>query len=139
MDLERLRQYLNAWNEHDTDGMLTFFADDGIYEDVALGKVNKGKDEIRTFVAEAYEAFPDFHIEDQGSVVFSDGRYVSEWVMSGTHDGDLPMLPATHKSFSIRGVSVGETAGDLITRNSDYWNMAEFLVQIGILPPMPTA
>jgi steroid delta-isomerase-like uncharacterized protein len=139
MDLARLLDYLAAWNAHDVDRLLTFFTDDGVYEDVALARVNKGKGEIRSFFEEAFLAFPDFHLKDDGATVLPDGKYVAEWTMSGTHDGDLPMLPATHKSFSVRGVSVGETSGDLITRNSDYWNMAEFLVHIGILPPMPTA
>ena len=56
--------------------------------------------------------------------------------MSGTHEGDTA-IPATHERFSLRGASVGEFKDDKINRNSDYWNMAEFLVQVGILPQPP--
>jgi hypothetical protein len=58
--------------------------------------------------------------------------------MSGTHEGDTT-IPATHKSFSVRGASAGELEGDKIKRNSDYWNLAEVLVQFGVLPPPPSA
>lgn len=54
--------------------------------------------------------------------------------MSGTHSGDFPGLPATGKSFSIRGTSVMELDGNKIKRNSDCWNLVSLLQQIGLMP-----
>ena len=139
MDAALFDRYRDAWNNHDVDALLEFFTDDGVYEDVTAARVNRGKAEIRTFVEETFAAFPDFHIEDAGPLVLDpSGRYGLEWRMSGTHEGDTA-IPATHKSFSVRGASAGEFEGDKIKRNSDYWNMAEVLTQIGILPPPPSA
>ncbi len=56
------------------------------------------------------------------------------FAMTGTQTGDMPGLPATDRSFSIRGASVGELAGDKIKRKSDYWSLASLLQQLGILP-----
>jgi steroid delta-isomerase-like uncharacterized protein len=134
-----LTSYRDAWNSHDVDAIAGFFTDDGVYEDVAMARVNRGTDEIRAFAAETFKAFPDFALVDEGDpLVTDDTRYAVAWTMSGTHSGEIPGLPITNKSWSIRGVSVGEITGDKIARNADYWNMADFLVQVGILPPMPT-
>lgn len=137
MDTAIFDRYREAWNSHDVDAVVGFFTDDGVYEDATLGRVNRGKAEIRAFVEETFAAFPDFHVEDAGSLTIDpSGRFANEWTMSGTHDGDTA-IPATHRSFSLRGASAGEFEGDKIKRNSDYWNMMEFLVQVGIMPQPP--
>jgi ketosteroid isomerase-like protein len=56
--------------------------------------------------------------------------------MRGTHDGQTGPVPATGKSYEIHGVSVGTLQGGKIESNRDYWSLAEFLVQVGILPPL---
>lgn len=132
-------RYLKAWNDHDIDSILEFFTEDGVYEDVAAARINRGKAEIRTFIEETFTVFPDFHLANDATPVGGpDGRFGLEWTMTGTHKGPLGPLPATNKSFSIRGASSGEIEDEKIKRNSDYWNLADFLVQIGILPPLPT-
>jgi steroid delta-isomerase-like uncharacterized protein len=134
-----LSSYRGAWNAHDVDAIAGFFTDDGVYEDVAMARVNRGRDAIRIFAAETFKSFPDFSLVEEGDpLVSSDGRYAAAWTMSGTHTGEVPGLPVTNKPFAIRGVSVGQFADGKIVRNADYWSLADFLVQVGILPPMPT-
>ena len=41
--------YLAAMNAHDLDKMLTFFTDDAVYDCMPLGKLSKGKKEIKDF------------------------------------------------------------------------------------------
>jgi len=54
--------------------------------------------------------------------------------MSGTQKGDFPGLPATGNRFSaIRAATIMELAGDRIRRNSDYWDAARFMKQVGLL------
>jgi SnoaL-like polyketide cyclase len=56
--------------------------------------------------------------------------------MIGTNTGEGAGLPPTNKPFRIRGVSVGilDSSGK-IKHNRDYWNLAAYLMQVGILPP----
>lgn len=55
--------------------------------------------------------------------------------MSGTHQGDFPGLPATGKRFSgIRGATILEIVSGKIRRESDYWDAAAFMKQVGLLP-----
>src|SRR3954471_17020817 len=105
--------YLAAWNAHDAERILGFFVDDCVYEDVPMSRVNKGKDEIRAFLDESFATFPDFHLEkDSEPALSADGSFGMAWVMSGTHEGDAPGMPATHKSFTVRGASIGVLDGD---------------------------
>lgn len=50
-------------------------------------------------------AFPDLHFEIQEMIGEND-KVVVSWIMSGTHTGDLPQMPATGKSFSISGITI---------------------------------
>ena len=138
VDLALFDGYKKAWNEGHVEAILDYFTDDCMYEDVALNRINRGKDELKRFAEEIYQAFPDFHLVDNGDVIVGpDGRYASEWTMTGTHDGDLPGFPASHKTFSIRGISVGELDDSgKIKRNSDYWSLMELLAQVGALPAL---
>jgi steroid delta-isomerase-like uncharacterized protein len=62
-------------------------------------------------------------------------RYAFEWELEGTNTGSVAGLPATNKQFRIRGVSIGEVDADRrIIHNRDYWNMADYLAQVGIMP-----
>ena len=61
--------------------------------------------------------------------------YANEWVMLGTNDRDVPGVPATGRSFRVRGASIGKLdASGRIAENRDYYNLAELLTQLGILP-----
>jgi steroid delta-isomerase-like uncharacterized protein len=55
-----------------------------------------------------------------------------EWIFSGTDAN--PGLHGTGKKFSVRGVSVVEIEGRRIARETDYWDLATLLRQIGLLP-----
>jgi SnoaL-like polyketide cyclase len=66
----------------------------------------------------------------------SDGTwYAAEWVMTGVHTGDVPGLPGTGRSFRV--VGVGEVRDGLMVHATEYFNMADLLTQVGILPPLP--
>lgn len=127
-------EYLDAWNSHDAERVASFMADGAIYEDVALGQRMTGHDEIVAFVNNASADFStDFRFETI-TAMSTDDWYALEWTMSGTHDRETPGLGMTNKSFSIRGASVGTLENGKIKLNRDYWNMADFLIQVGILP-----
>ena len=137
-DLERmLDDWALAWSSgssKDPEHLLALFADDCIFEDVTFGVVARGKEELRSFVNGAFAAIPDFKYglrrwfaTDQWGVI--------EWVMSGTHIGDLPGMPATGKRFSaVRGTTILELEAGKIRRESDYWDAATFMNKVGLLP-----
>jgi steroid delta-isomerase-like uncharacterized protein len=129
--------FIRAWNSHDVDKIASFFTDDCVYEDVAFGVVNRGKKEIKDFIKGMYVWSPDLKFELK-SFFSARGRTASEWVMADTHAGEVPGIPATGKSFSVRGASIEELRGGKISRHSDYYNVVSFLQQVGLLPETPS-
>jgi steroid delta-isomerase-like uncharacterized protein len=134
-DAERvLEAWAIAWSSHDTEKVLSLFTDDCVYEDVTFGVVNCGKQELRAFAEGVFASVPDFTIEVTARFVA--GHWAGlEWVMSGTHQGDFPGMPATGRRFSsLRGATILELHGGKIRRNSDYWDAATAMRQVGLLP-----
>jgi steroid delta-isomerase-like uncharacterized protein len=127
--------YLDAWNSHDGGQVATFMAEDVVYEDLAVGQIHSGRAEVAAF-AQTSDDFSKDHKFVSVSEQASGDRYALEWEMIGTNTGEAAGMPATHKPFRIRGVSVGTLDSDgKIKHNRDYWNMADYLMQVGILPP----
>ena len=130
-----LDRYLEAWNSHDGGQVGAFMAEDATYEDLALGVLHEGRDAIKTFAEEADSFSSDYRFISI-STQQSGSSYAMEWEMVGTNTGEGGGLPATNKPYKIRGASVGVVDDDgKIKHNRDYWNMADYLVQVGILPP----
>lgn len=133
-DVERaLDQWAIAWSSHDTEKVLALFTEDCVYEDVTFGVVNHGRAELRAFANGVFAGIPDFKVELTARFVAGPSAGM-EWVMSGTHKGDFPGMPATGKHFSIRGVTIVELREGKIRRNSDYWDAATVMRQVGLLP-----
>ena len=135
-DTERvLEAWAMAWSSHDTEKVLSLFTDNCVYEDVTFGVINHGKEELRGFANGVFAGIPDFKVHLTSR--FSAGTWAGmEWVMSGTHKGDFPGMPATGKHFSVRGITILELQAGKIRRNSDYWDAAGVMRQVGLLPSL---
>ena len=97
----------------------------------------RGPSEIAAFVEEATRASSNFRFEEV-SLFAAGSDYTNEWIMTGTNDRDVQGVPATGRSFRVRGASVGklDTRGRIV-ENRDYYNLAEMFAQLGIQPPAP--
>lgn len=126
--------FLAGWNAQDGSAVAALFSPDGAYHDAALNETLSGREGIEGFVKLAYEEFSSDMTFDKGYAVERPDGYAVEWVMRGTHDRSGPKLPATGKTFTVPGVSIGEVRDGLIVRNTDYWSLATFLVQAGLMP-----
>jgi steroid delta-isomerase-like uncharacterized protein len=126
VDAEHLVQEVaDIWSQHNAEKVDDVFTEDGIYEDVASRKVMRGRQEIKSNLRRNFFAVPDFKVELTGVFATKD-RAACEWIMSGTHTGDYPELPATGKSFSVRGASIVLLEGEKIKHWTDYYNMYDF-------------
>lgn len=130
-----MSDYLDAWNSHDGQKVVSFMADDVVYEDLAVGQTHQGRDAVAAFVATSDEFSKDHKFLSVSEQTSGD-QYALEWEMVGTNTGEAAGMPATNKPFRIRGISVGTLdANGKIKHNRDYWNMADYLMQVGILSP----
>jgi len=132
-----LDEWTTAWSSaenSDPDRVLALFVDDCLFEDAAFGVVARSKEELRTFVIGAFAAVPDFTYQVTRRLATPELAAI-EWLMSGTHKGDLPGILATGKRFSaIRGSSILALEAGKIRRQSDYWDRVTFMKQLGLLP-----
>jgi steroid delta-isomerase-like uncharacterized protein len=130
--------YLDAWNSHDGRRVAAFMAEDVVYDDLASGLVHRGRDAVQAYVEQTVAFSSDYRFVTVSTQ--ADGnRYAIEWEMLGTNTGASGGFPATGKPYRIRGASIGEVDADgRITANRDYWNLAAYLIEVGLLQPPAT-
>ncbi len=126
-----VRQWAKAWSAGDTALFLSLFAEDASYCDVALDKVFRGREAIRTFFEGTFVTFPDFKMEMVRSAVTPEAA-AGEWVMSGTFLGPSFGQSPTGKSFRVLGCCFMQIVDGRIVQHKDYWNPATFDRQVGI-------
>ena len=65
-------------------------------------------------------------------------KLIAEWRVEATHTGVLALddleLEPTGRRIELRGVFIAEFEGDRIRRFRQYWNEAELLDGLGLLP-----
>jgi steroid delta-isomerase-like uncharacterized protein len=134
-DIKTLVQdWTECYNRHDPDGVASYMSEDCVFINVGNGQRLEGRAAMREDAVTLFGMWSELRIDIVDMIVTAD-RYVKQWVMTGVHTGDVPGLPATDKPFRIRGCGVGEVRDGKIVEVTEYWNMAEFLIQVGILPP----
>ncbi|MGH2617784.1 MAG: ester cyclase [Thermomicrobiales bacterium] len=130
-----------AWSSGDPEQLVAIYAEDVLFEEVVLdGTVTHGRDELRAYAEAVYAAFPDFTVTPMSGFVSGD-RAVLEWVLTGTYEGQFgPLPPGSGQQVAVRVASVLELADDgLIRRDSEYWDFATVLTQLGAMPEVEAA
>ena len=129
-----LATWVTAWETGDVEGILAAYTDDAVLEDVALGTVARGKDEIRAYVEGQFAASSDLSIRTTSIFVAGDWA-ANEWTLTGTYTGQIPGLPpGAGQSITVRGAGILELEGDKIRVDREYWDAYAFLVAAGALP-----
>jgi steroid delta-isomerase-like uncharacterized protein len=105
------------------------FTNDVFYEDVPFGGALHGSAQLRDFAQRFFAAVPDGHFDCRATALHG-GTSDIEWILSGTDVG----LFATGKRFSVRGTAIIDVQKLKISRNSDYYDLATIMRQVGILP-----
>ena len=76
-----------GWNAHDVDRLMTFMADDCVFETTAgkavCGTRYEGRERVREAFARVFKMFPDARFDDARHFVAGD-RGLSEWVFTAT-------------------------------------------------------
>lgn len=86
---------------------------------------------FRKRVLYSRDAFPDLNF-DIGEMIEEHDRIAVSWVMSGTHLGDLAILPASGRKFSIEGMTFYRFNDDRLCGHSQSFDQFGFLKQMGV-------
>jgi steroid delta-isomerase-like uncharacterized protein len=131
-----IRAYNDAWSSRHPESVVGFMSDDVVYTDVALDERLEGKSAVGEYVAGLETNFSSDYRMEWGQAVATDEAFATEWRMSGTHDRDDAErgFPATGQRFQISGVSIGQRRDGKVVEERNYWNLADFLTQVGLMP-----
>jgi ketosteroid isomerase-like protein len=117
---ETLKGFLEAFNRHDLDAIMDYFAEDCIFYmprgSAPRGNSYTGKEQVRAGLATRFEGIPDVHYGDDTHWVCEDFG-VSEWTLTGN--------TTSGKRIEVRGVDLLEFAGGKITRKDSFWKIIE--------------
>jgi steroid delta-isomerase-like uncharacterized protein len=128
--------FSDAWSSGDPEHLIAIYAEDAHFEEVVLsGAAIQGRDELRAYAETVYAAFSDFTATPVSGFA-SGNRAVVEWRLTGAYTGQFgPLPPGTGQQVDVRVATVLELADDgLIKRDSEYWDFATVLTQLGAMP-----
>jgi steroid delta-isomerase-like uncharacterized protein len=128
-------EMLAAWNAHDLDRVMGFYAPD--YEGLDVGEpdAQRGLPAVRASVDHYLRAFPDLSVTCEETIVEGD-RIVVRWRACGSHRGQLLHIPPTGRVVTVRGVSLLTMRGDKLQRGEHVWDVAGLLRAVGLLPDL---
>jgi ketosteroid isomerase-like protein len=108
--------FTDGWNRHDVDFLMTFMAEECVFESTAgpeaCGTRHAGRERVRQAFARVFEVFPDARFGAARHFVAGD-RGVSEWVFTGT--------TAEGKRIEVNGCDLFTFEGDKIALKSSFF------------------
>ncbi len=118
--VETLKRIAEAFNRHDLDAIMAFFAEDCVLETPRgqnpWGERFTGKAQVREGLAARFIGLPDVHYGDDRHWV-SGNLGVSEWTLTGT-------TPAGER-VEVRGCDHFEFRDGKVVKKDSYWKMVE--------------
>jgi steroid delta-isomerase-like uncharacterized protein len=117
-----LMELREAFNAHDLDRIMTFFADDCILEmprgGNPWGARFEGREAVRAALATRFEGLPDVHYGNEENFVDADATTgISKWTVTGTgRDG---------KKTDVRGCDFYTFRNGKVIRKDSYWKIVE--------------
>ena len=117
-----LRELCDAFNAHDLDRIMAFFADDCVLEMPRGGKPwgarFEGKENVRAALASRFKGLPDVHYGDAEHFVDAAADTgISKWTLTGTTP------EGTRRE--VRGCDFYSFRDGKVTRKDSYWKIVE--------------
>jgi ketosteroid isomerase-like protein len=113
-----LRGFIDAFNAHDLDAIMSFFAEDCVMDMPAGagpgGRRLVGKEAVREGIRSRLDGIPDVHYGDDSHWACGD-RGVSEWTLRGTR--------RTGERIEVRGCDLLELTDGRISRKDSFWKI----------------
>lgn len=118
--VDTLKSFLEAFNRHDLDKIMTFFGDEPVFDmprgSEPWGTRALGRTAVRALLATRFEGLPDVHYSEDRHFACGE-RGVSEWLLTGTtREGTR---------IRVRGCDVFEFDSGKITHKDSFWKIVE--------------
>jgi ketosteroid isomerase-like protein len=122
-DIATLREICAAFNAHDLDAIMAFFADDCVLEmprgPEAWGTRYEGKRNVRAGLAMRFEGLPDVHYGNEQHFFDQAARTgMSKWLLTGTTPKGVGIKVHGCDFYTFR-------EDGKVTRKDSYWKIVE--------------
>ncbi len=118
--VDTLKRILEAFNRHDLDAIMEYFADDSVMDlprgPDPWGRRYVGKAQVREGLAGRFSGIPDVHYGEDEHWVCGD-KGVSEWTLTGT-------TTEGHK-IKVRGCDLWQFRVGKVVRKNSFWKIVE--------------
>ena len=115
-----LQAFLDAFNAHDVDAIMSFFTEDCVFDmprgPAPGGRRLVGRRQVREGIQARFDGIPDIRYVDDRHWTCGD-RGVSEWTIRGTQ--------ASGEPIEVRGCDLFEFADGRISRKDSFWKIVE--------------
>ncbi len=126
------KQHISSQASNDAGALNNDYAEGAVVEDSMHREPFVGRNAIMARKNIVFASASDANITVTNRIV-QGNQVTAEWVATGRHTGDLPGLPASGRSFSLRGVTVVVRHEGKIVRESLYYDVAELHHQLGMV------
>jgi steroid delta-isomerase-like uncharacterized protein len=120
MDSKTLQAFLDAFNAHDVDAVMSFFTEDCVLDmprgPAPGGRHLVGTEQVRAGIQSRFDGIPDVHYGDERHFISGD-RGASEWTIRGTQ--------ATGERIEVRGCDLFEFTDGKISRKDSFWKIID--------------
>ena len=120
VDVTVLQAFLDAFNAHDVDVIMSFFADDCVFDmprgPGPGGRRLVGKQQVREGLQARFDGIPDVRYGDDRHWICGD-RGVSEWTLRGTQ--------RTGEQIEVRGCDLFEFVDGKVSRKNSFWKIVD--------------
>lgn len=129
------RWFDEVWNQRRSDTIDELLTDESVCFSES-GEV-RGKQEFKVKTHNVFlSAFPDLHIDVQGTVADED-EVVVRWSGTATHLGDGLGFPATGRKVSFRGMTWIRFANGKMVEGWDCWDQSRLIESLRAPEPAP--
>lgn len=117
-----LKELCDAFNMHDLDRVMAFFAEDCVLEmprgNKPWGARFKGKRDVRQALATRFDGLPDVHYgKDEHFVDSASGTGISKWTLTGTNRDGI--------RTEVQGCDFYTFRDSKVIRKDSYWKIVE--------------
>jgi steroid delta-isomerase-like uncharacterized protein len=95
--------------------------------------LERGPEDVKRFMGEFRNAFPDFHITIEDQISEGD-KVVTRWTMRGTHEGEFRGIAPTGKQITVTGIGIFRFSDGKVVESWDNFDQLGMMQQLGAIP-----
>jgi steroid delta-isomerase-like uncharacterized protein len=97
--------------------------------------LERGPEDVKRFMGEFREAFPDFHSTIEYQIAEGD-KVVTRWRRRGTHRGEFRSIAPTDKELDVTGIGIFRFSDGKVVESWDNFDQLGMMRQLGVIPAL---